>query len=102
ERESLMLMARYFGGVMRLRRNHPRVVPEAAALAHLAMENCGLIPDLIVDEDAPAYPPGGGPAGGGPAPRGHAPRPPSHGGRGAGGGGARTGCSGWSPAGRGT
>lgn len=27
-------------------------------LSHLALENCTLSPDTIVDEDAPAYPPG--------------------------------------------
>jgi N-acetylglutamate synthase-like GNAT family acetyltransferase len=60
QRESLALMARYFGNALELRKNHPRIIPEAYPLAHLAMEYCGLTPDAIVDEDAPAYPPGGG------------------------------------------
>jgi GNAT superfamily N-acetyltransferase len=59
QRESLALLARYFGNALELRKNHPRVIPEVSPLAHLALENCSLIPDAIVDEDAPAYPPGG-------------------------------------------
>jgi GNAT superfamily N-acetyltransferase len=58
-RESLVLLARYFGNALELRKNHPRIIPEVSALAHLALENCGLPPDAIVDEVAPAYPPGG-------------------------------------------
>jgi GNAT superfamily N-acetyltransferase len=59
ERESLALLARYFGNALELRKNHPRLIPEVYPLAHLALENCSLTPDVIVDEDAPAYPPGG-------------------------------------------
>ncbi|MDR3636749.1 MAG: GNAT family N-acetyltransferase [Isosphaeraceae bacterium] len=59
ERESLALLVRYFGNSLELRSNHPRIVPEVWPLAHLAMENCSLNPDAIVDEAAPAYPPGG-------------------------------------------
>jgi GNAT superfamily N-acetyltransferase len=59
QRESLALLVRYFGDALALRKNHPRVIPEACPLAHLALENCSLNPDMIVDEDAPAYPPGG-------------------------------------------
>jgi ribosomal protein S18 acetylase RimI-like enzyme len=59
ERESLGLLVRYFGDALELRDNHPRIIPEVHALAHLALENCGLRPDAIVDEEAPAYPPGG-------------------------------------------
>jgi CRP-like cAMP-binding protein/GNAT superfamily N-acetyltransferase len=59
DRESLALFARYFGNALELRRNHPRVIPEAHALAHLALQNCGLSPDAIVDEDSTAYPFGG-------------------------------------------
>lgn len=55
-RESLMPMVRYFGGSLDLRRNHPRIIPEAYPLAHQALVNCGLAPDLIVDEASPAYP----------------------------------------------
>jgi GNAT superfamily N-acetyltransferase len=59
ERESLALLVRYFGSALELRNNHPRVIPEVYPLAHLALENCGLIPDLVVDEDGSAYPPAG-------------------------------------------
>jgi GNAT superfamily N-acetyltransferase len=68
ERESLVLLARHFGhnplaGVrghaLEMRKNHPRVIPEIHALAHMALENCGLTPDIIVDEDAPPYRAGG-------------------------------------------
>jgi GNAT superfamily N-acetyltransferase len=58
ERESLALLVRYFGNALELRDNHPRIIPEAHALAHTALENCSLAPDMIVDEDAHAYPPG--------------------------------------------
>jgi CRP-like cAMP-binding protein len=59
ERESLALLVRYFGNALELRDNHPRIIPEVHPLAHMALENCSLPPDVIVDEDAPAYPPGG-------------------------------------------
>lgn len=59
ERESLALLVRYFGSALELRHNHPRVIPEVHALAHMALENCSLPQDAIVDEEAPAYPPGG-------------------------------------------
>jgi GNAT superfamily N-acetyltransferase len=58
ERESLVLLARHFGDAQQLRKNHPRVTPEIYPIAHLALENCSVSPDLIVDEDLPAYPPG--------------------------------------------
>jgi ribosomal protein S18 acetylase RimI-like enzyme len=57
ELESLALLARYFGNALELRKNHPRIIPEVYPLAHLALENCSLPADVIVDEDAPAYPP---------------------------------------------
>ncbi|MFO0965301.1 MAG: GNAT family N-acetyltransferase [Gemmataceae bacterium] len=59
ECESLALLARYFGDALELRNNHPRIIPEVHALSHMALENCALRPDAIVDEDSPAYPPGG-------------------------------------------
>jgi GNAT superfamily N-acetyltransferase len=59
ERESLALLVRYFGNALELRNNHPRIIPEIDALAHLALHNCALAPDAIVDEEAAAYPPGG-------------------------------------------
>ncbi|MGP0065248.1 MAG: GNAT family N-acetyltransferase [Isosphaeraceae bacterium] len=59
ERESLVQLVRYFGNALELRRNHPRIIPEVSPLAQMALENGSLVPDLIVDEHAPAYPPGG-------------------------------------------
>jgi GNAT superfamily N-acetyltransferase len=59
ERENLALLVRYFGNALELRNNHPRIIPEIHPLAHMALANCSLPPDAIVDEDAPAYPPGG-------------------------------------------
>ncbi len=58
-RESLALLASYFGDTLGLRKNHPRVIPEVHALSHLALDNCALRPDTVVDEDAVAYPSGG-------------------------------------------
>jgi GNAT superfamily N-acetyltransferase len=57
-RESIVLLARHFGNALELRKNHPRLVPEAYPLACLAMENCAVKPDAIVDEEAAAYPAG--------------------------------------------
>jgi hypothetical protein len=59
ERESLAVFVRHFGDALALRNNHPRIIPEAHPLAHLALANCGLPLDAIVDETAAAYPPGG-------------------------------------------
>ena len=59
DRESLALLLRFFGNALELRNNNPRIVPEVHPLAHMALENCSLPQDAIVDEDAPAYPPGG-------------------------------------------
>ena len=54
-RESLSLYARYFGDALELRRNHPHLIPEAAALAELSMRNLGLTPDAIVDVASAPY-----------------------------------------------
>ena len=56
ERESIALFCRHFGASLTLRCNHPRIVPEAHPLAHLALENCGLPFDCIVDEVSAPYP----------------------------------------------
>lgn len=60
QRESLCLLAQYFGDALALRRNHPRVIPEAWPLAELALAQCGLPCDAIVDEDSSAYHDSGG------------------------------------------
>lgn len=56
-RESVALFVRYFGDALALRRNNPRVIPEASALAGFALDNCGLPRDTIVDDTSAAYPP---------------------------------------------
>jgi len=58
-RESFALLARYFGDALALRRNNPRIIPEAYALANLVMSQHPLKPDFIVDEDSAPYAPGG-------------------------------------------
>jgi len=58
QRESVALFCRHFGDALSLRRNNPRVVPEVHALAHIAMHNCGLTCDVVVDEEAAPYPGG--------------------------------------------
>lgn len=58
-RESFALLARYFGDALALRRNNPRIIPEAYALANLVMSQPPLMPDFIVDEDSAPYPAGG-------------------------------------------
>jgi predicted N-acetyltransferase YhbS len=58
-RESFALLARYFGDALVLRRNNPRIIPEAYALANLVMSQPPLTPDFIVDEDSAPYPAGG-------------------------------------------
>jgi GNAT superfamily N-acetyltransferase len=58
QRESLALLVRHFGSALELRNNHPRIIPEVYGLAHLAMENCRLPLDAIVDEESAPYPHG--------------------------------------------
>lgn len=55
-RESLMPLVRHFAGALELRRNHPHVIPEAHDVSHLALENCRLRADAIVDESSASYP----------------------------------------------
>lgn len=59
-RESMALLVRYFGRGLELRSNNPRIAPEVYQLAGMAMHNCKLDLDVIVDEDASAYPFGQG------------------------------------------
>ena len=58
-RESVALLARYFGDALTLRRNNPRIIPEAYGLANLVMNQPPFTPDFIVDEDSASYPAGG-------------------------------------------
>lgn len=56
KRESLALYLRLFSDALTLRRNNPRVIPEGFQLAQFVLASCGIDPDVIVDETAPAYP----------------------------------------------
>jgi GNAT superfamily N-acetyltransferase len=58
-RENTALLVQYFGEALELRRNHPRIIPEAYQLAGVAMDQVGIKRDFIVDENAPPYPHGG-------------------------------------------
>lgn len=58
ERESTVFYVRYFGDALSLRRNNPRVVPEAQEVAYQALRNCGLPFDVILDEEAQPHPAG--------------------------------------------
>lgn len=55
-REHIALYGRYFCDALSLRRNHPHVIPEAAILADMALTNCRLPPDAIVDDHSAALP----------------------------------------------
>jgi GNAT superfamily N-acetyltransferase len=54
-RESFALLARYFGDALTLRRNNPRIIPEAYPLAQHVMQGLPVAPDCIVDEDSAPY-----------------------------------------------
>lgn len=55
-REHTAVLVRHFGDALKLRRNHPRIVPEADYLASNALEAVGIEPDTVVDEAAAPYP----------------------------------------------
>lgn len=59
DRENAAWLVRYFDEALELRRNHPRIIPEAYRLAGLALDEVGLERDFIVDEKAAPYPHGG-------------------------------------------
>lgn len=59
-RESLVLTGKLFGPARQLRRNNPRVIPEAFLLGQLALQNMGIENDLIATDDADGYPIGAG------------------------------------------
>jgi CRP-like cAMP-binding protein/GNAT superfamily N-acetyltransferase len=56
ERESTAVMGQLFAQARELRRNHPRIIPEAFPLAAKVLGNLGLPNDLLVIEDADSYP----------------------------------------------
>lgn len=55
-RESIALFVRYFSDALKLRRNNPRIIPEASPLAGFALENCDLPVDAIIDDTSAPYP----------------------------------------------
>ncbi len=55
-RESLALYLRYFDDALKLRRNNPRIIPEGFLLAQHILEACKIDPDVIIDNESPAYP----------------------------------------------
>lgn len=57
-REHAGYLVKHFGNALALRKNHPRIIPEAHRLAELALAAVGVGPDVVIDEEAPAYPPG--------------------------------------------
>jgi GNAT superfamily N-acetyltransferase len=59
-RESLVLTAQLFGPARQLRRNNPRVIPEAFLLGQHALHNLGLESDLIAVDNVEGYPIGTG------------------------------------------
>lgn len=56
ERENLTIFVQYFDNALKLRRNHPRIIAEAYPLAEMALRNCGLDCDAIVEENPGVYP----------------------------------------------
>lgn len=55
-RESIALFVQYFGDALALRRNNPRMIPEARQLAGLACDQVGLPQDAIIDDTSAAFP----------------------------------------------
>jgi GNAT superfamily N-acetyltransferase len=54
-REGIAYFVHYFGDALSLRKNNPRVIAEIGELAQLALDNCGITRDCII-EDATPYP----------------------------------------------
>ncbi len=57
ERESVAVFVQHFVEALELRRNNPHLIPEAADIASLALENCQLPSDFVIDDSSMAYPP---------------------------------------------
>ncbi len=55
ERESIAYYTRHFGDAMKLRRNHPHLIPETYELADQVLKSCGITGDVIIDAESPAY-----------------------------------------------
>jgi len=56
DRESVVIYGKLLGKTLDLRRNHPRVIPEAAPLAMRVLESIGLGSDVVVVEEDDGYP----------------------------------------------
>lgn len=56
ERESLAIYIKHFGDALKLRRNHPHVIPESYLLAQKVLSSCKIEPDAILDDRTPSYP----------------------------------------------
>ena len=56
-REHTALLVHHFGDALKIRRNRPRIIPEAQFLATAALEAVGLTPDVVIDDAAASYPP---------------------------------------------
>lgn len=56
KRESMALYIQLFNDALALRNNNPYVIPEVYSIAELAMNNCGLACDAIVQEETTPYP----------------------------------------------
>ena len=55
-RESVALYCRHFSNALAMRKNNPRILPEVYPIADMALRNCGLDCDAIVDVEPVAYP----------------------------------------------
>lgn len=56
QRESLVVLVRYFGDCLKLRKNNPRLIAEIYPLAEIALKNCGLDCDVVVEDTWDVYP----------------------------------------------
>lgn len=55
KRESIALFYKPFGPALKLRKNNPRIIPEARVLAETSLKNSGIEPDIIIDSSSPSY-----------------------------------------------
>ena len=53
----MALYVRHFGDALALRDGGVRIMPEASKIAYMALQNCGIEPDFVVDDTSPSYVP---------------------------------------------